>query len=212
MEKISNKIINSNNNTNLLNHSNSIDYIKSNNHYITKKKTFNFYTLKNGSLISCHGKPKKNDLIFMKETYNMNYVLTILHSGENPEIIKKFCNEIGNIEWENLPLKGANMALFMNKEVQSLILNHILKLIKEMNKKKLVIFIHCAAGVHRTGTILYTILRCTGESKESAMEAIKKIRIETWRNCGENRINYAEEYLVKPLLKIIEELKNNNDI
>jgi len=197
MEKI-------NTNKTQLNRSNSIDYIKSNNRYITHKKVFAFYELKNGSLISCHGKPKKNDLIYLKDTYNLNYVLTILHSGENPEIIKKYCQEIGDIQWENLPLKGANMALFMNKEVQSLIINFILKIIKEMNEKKLIIFIHCAAGVHRTGTILYTILRCSGESKESAMEAIKKIRIETWRNCGENRINYAEEFLVKPLLKLIE--------
>lgn len=203
MEKFSkNKI--SNINEKSLNHSNSIDYIKSNNRYITHKKEFNFYTLKNGSLISCHGKPKKNDLIFLKDKHNLNYVLTILHSGENPEIIKKYCEEIGNIEWENLPLKGANMALFMNKEVQTMIINFILKIMKEMNEKKLIIFIHCAAGVHRTGTILYTILRCSGESKENAMEAIKKIRIETWRNCGENRINYAEEFLVKPLLKLID--------
>ena len=196
---------NSNNNENSLKSSNSLDYIQSNNHYITKKKTFNFYELKSGSLISCHGRPKKNDLIYMKETYQVNYVLTILHSGENPEIIKKYCEEIGNITWKNLPLKGANMALFMNKEVQKLIINNILELIDDMNKNKLIIFLHCAAGVHRTGTILYTILRCTGESKESAMEAIKKIRIETWRNCGENRIQYAEEYLVKPLLNIIKE-------
>ena len=203
MEKFPKKIPNINEK---LNHSNSIDYIKSNNHYITHKKEFNFFPLKTGSLISCHGKPKKSDLIFLKDKHDLNYVLTILHSGEHPETIKKYCEEIGNIEWENLPLKGANMALFMNKEVQSMIINNIMKIMKEMNEKKLIIFIHCAAGVHRTGTILYTILRCAGESKENALEAIKKIRIETWRNCGENRINYAEEFLVKPLLKLINKI------
>ena len=94
------------------------------------------------------------------------------------------------------------MALFMNKEVQKMIIDNILVILNKMKKSKIVLFMHCAAGIHRTGTILYTILRLSGESIESSMEAIKFIRTDTFRKCGDNRIKYAEEFLVQPLMKI----------
>ena len=94
------------------------------------------------------------------------------------------------------------MAIFMNKEVQKMIINNILILLNVMKKNKIVLFIHCAAGIHRTGTILYTILRLCDESIESSMEAIKFIRLDTFRKCGDNRLKYAEEFLVQPLMKI----------
>ena len=96
------------------------------------------------------------------------------------------------------------MAVFMNKNVQKMIIDNIIFILNYMKNNKIVLFIHCAAGIHRTGTILYTILRVCGESKTEAVEAIKYIRMDTFNKCGNNRLNYAEEYLVKPLIKVIE--------
>ncbi len=182
--------------------SNSTDILPPSKKQIQNKKTFNFYTLKNGSQISCHGRPKESDIKRLKEEYKVNYILTIQHENEKPETIKKYTEEIKDITWHNLPLKGANMAIFMNKEVQKMIINNILILLNVMKKNKIVLFIHCAAGIHRTGTILYTILRLCDESIESSMEAIKFIRLDTFRKCGDNRLKYAEEFLVQPLMKI----------
>ena len=182
--------------------SNSTDILPPLKKNIPNKKIFNFYTLKNGSQISCHGRPKESDIKRLKEEYNVNYILTIQHENEKPETIKKYTEEIKDITWHNLPLKGANMAIFMNKEVQKMIINNILILLNVMKKNKIVLFIHCAAGIHRTGTILYTILRLCDESIESSMEAIKFIRLDTYRKCGDNRLKYAEEFLVQPLMKI----------
>lgn len=185
---------------------NSVDILQNKNQ-IQNKKIFNFYTLKNGSKISCHGRPKQSDLKRLKDEYKVNYILTIQHEKENPKIIQKYVEEIGDINWHNLPLQGANMALFMNKEVQKMIINNILFILNYMKNKQIILFMHCAAGIHRTGTILYTILRICGESKENTLEAIKFIRLDTFRKCGLNRFNYAEEFLVQPILKIMEENK-----
>ena len=97
------------------------------------------------------------------------------------------------------------MALFMNKSVQKMIIDNIILILNYMKNNKITLFMHCAAGIHRTGTILYTILRLCGETKDSALDAIKFIRLDTFRKCGLNRINYAEEFLVKPLLSIYKE-------
>ena len=182
---------------------NSVDILPPSKNKIQQKKVFNFYTLKNGSQISCHGRPKESDIKRLKEEYKVNYILTIQHEKENPKIIEKYTKDIGDIYWHNLPLTGANMAIFMNKNVQKMIIDNIIFILNYMKNNKIVLFMHCAAGIHRTGTILYTILRLCGESIESAFEAMKFIRIDTFRKCGENRLKYAEEFLVQPLFKII---------
>ena len=186
---------------------NSVDILPPSKNKIQQKKVFNFYTLKNGSQISCHGRPKESDIKRLKEEYKVNYILTIQHEKENPKIIEKYTKDIGDIYWHNLPLTGANMAIFMNKNVQKMIIDNIIFILNYMKNNKIVLFMHCAAGIHRTGTILYTILRLCGESIESAFEAMKFIRIDTFRKCGENRLKYSEEFLVKPLLKIINKEK-----
>ena len=60
-------------------------------------KVFSFYEMKNGSKISCHGKPKKTDIIRLKNEFGVNMILTILYDKENPELIKKFTESVGDI-------------------------------------------------------------------------------------------------------------------
>ena len=188
---------------------NSVDMLQTSKNQNKRQKIFNFYTLKNGSKISCHGRPKKPDIKNLKEGYKVNYILTIQHESEKPEVIQKYVQEIGDIYWHNLPLRGANMAIFMNKTVQKLIIDNILFIINYMKNNEIILFMHCTAGIHRTGTILYTLLRVCGESKENALKAVKYIRIDTFNKCGTNRLNYAEEFLVQPILKIINDEKND---
>lgn len=187
---------------------NSSDGIKTNKG--RRVKEFNFYTLKNGSKISCHGRPKKVDIQTLKEKFGVNFILTIQHEKEQPQVIKQYIDEVApDIMWKNLPLTGANMALFMKPQTQKMVISCLLELLEEMKKKELILFLHCAAGVHRTGTVLYSILRMCGEDQNTALDAMKSIRLETYRNCGTDRIHYAEEFLVKPLYKILKEKEEN---
>lgn len=113
------------------------------------------------------------------------------------------CIKQGGIKWHHIPLIGANSEYFLSEGTSSLIIKNILIILDEMKKGILNIYIHCSAGVHRTGTVLYTLLRITGETQESAMEAIRIIREETYNNCGNHRIKFAEDNLVKPLLSMV---------
>ena len=56
--------------------------------------------------------------------------------------------------------------------------------------------IHCAAGVHRTGTTTYTLLRWSGMQPNEAMDALLHIRKETHKGVGDWRIELAENILV----------------
>ena len=59
---------------------------------------------------------------------------------------------------------------------------------------------HCAAGVHRTGTLGYTFLRLGGMEANEAFEALKVMREETYKGVGDWRIKLAEDELV-PYIK-----------
>ena len=43
------------------------------------------------------------------------------------------------------------------------------------------VLMHCSAGMHRTGTIAYTLLRMAGLPKDEAYESLQKMRIETYK-------------------------------
>lgn len=176
--------------------------------YLMEKETslnkqLHFFELRNQSKITCHGKPKRSDIAYLKKMYNINVIITILSDKEGAEEIHKYTEEEGEIKWIHLPIRGANMTCLKKEETIKMIIECLLELYEDMKKNKRIIYIHCAAGLHRTGIILYTLLRITGETKENALNIIKDIRLETYKYCGEHRINYAESYLVKPLLDII---------
>ena len=57
--------------------------------------------------------------------------------------------------------------------------------------------LHCAAGIHRTGTIGYTFLRLSGKSDSEALQGLKNMREDTWNGVGAWRIELAENLLVK---------------
>lgn len=70
-----------------------------------------------------------------------------------------------------------------------------------MQETELSVLIHCSAGVHRTGTIAYTLLRMSGLDKQSAYESLKDMREETYQNVnvGLDRLGIAEELFIPRL-------------
>ena len=68
------------------------------------EKEFHFFQLQNGSKITCHGKPKKNDIAYLKKEYNIDVIITILSDKEGAEDIHRYTEEEGNIKWIHLPI------------------------------------------------------------------------------------------------------------
>ena len=64
------------------------------------------------------------------------------------------------------------------------------------------VLIHCAAGIHRTGTISYSLLRLNGRSPLEAYAELKVMRKATYEGVGDWRIDLAEKLILPPLLKL----------
>ena len=50
------------------------------------------------------------------------------------------------------------------------------------------VLVHCAAGIHRTGTVSYSLLRMDGKDGKEAYETLKVMRQETYDGVGDWRI------------------------
>ena len=169
--------------------------------YVKMDRILNFYRLKNtNSKITCHGRPTPKQVRSMKRIYKVNYCLTLQKQKENPQDIFKYCLD-NDIEWQLIELDGANINYMKKKEVLCKIVDSLYSLCIKLYREPLVCFLHCAAGLHRTGTILYAILRVFGETPDSAMDAIGIIREDTRREVGNERIRLVENVIYPELMK-----------
>ena len=90
----------------------------------------------------------------------------------------------------------------MNKETVKYLVGRLRTLYDEHLSSSQICVLHCAAGVHRTGTLAYTILRMSGYDASEAFELLGTMREETKKGVGDWRIELAEKHLV-PLLTLI---------
>ncbi len=61
--------------------------------------------------------------------------------------------------------------------------------------------IHCSAGIHRTGTVAYGLLRWRGVDRDEAMRIIGQIRKETAEGMLEKRRRWGDENARMPVAK-----------
>ena len=59
------------------------------------------------------------------------------------------------------------------------------------------VFVHCSAGIHRTGTFSYAVLRHTGYTQKEALDHIKSLREVTYLGMLPF-VKWAEDTLVDP--------------
>lgn len=130
-------------------------------------------------------------------------IITAQAKRESPQDVRKMCNDLGMKHFW-VELNGANEALMKDKAVLKYLRKRVRELLAMLRKNEETALIHCAAGIHRTGSLGYTLLRLASPeplSKEQAYEALKILREDTWKGVGDWRIDVAERYLVTPILE-----------
>jgi protein tyrosine/serine phosphatase len=55
-------------------------------------------------------------------------------------------------------------------------------------------YIHCSAGIHRTGMITYGLLRYLGKDKNDAKQTLLNLREVTANQVGEERLTWADQF------------------
>ena len=97
-----------------------------------------------------------------------------------------------------IELAGANSETL--KSAAGILPKKLRECFKVLSEETHTAVIHCAAGIHRTGTIAYTLLRLGGMSAKEAMSALSEMRQETAKGVGKWRIEVGEALVARSRL------------
>lgn len=157
---------------------------------ISNLELMNWVNIGNGYLAIGHRPSTKltEDL----KLQNTTHILTLLSEGEGAEKIKVLVDK-SNLDWLWLPMESAKpLAEERAEELRTLFASMEASL--EAGAK---IYLHCSAGIHRTGMISYAFLRFIGLSPEDSKMKIKEMRLDTHEGVGEERTAWGDEIVSK---------------
>ena len=115
-------------------------------------------------------------------------ILTLLSPREQPESVRKLSSAIG-ASWHHFPIDGGHMDTLAGLDLSQLFLLHD-EIVR--SNADAIIYIHCSAGIHRTGFVAYALLRYRGLSPEQARTEVANLRPVTSDQVGDDRIALAE--------------------
>jgi protein-tyrosine phosphatase len=118
-----------------------------------------------------------------------NTVLSILGEKEGAAFIGDQCKSVG-MDWIWLPLSNANIP----PDSMTGKITEVFKKIKEQLSQQRKIFIHCSAGLHRTGMITNAFLLYFGHDEETALKILSMLRPLTAHAAGETRLAWGKKF------------------
>jgi len=118
------------------------------------------------------------------------HIFSLLSESEEAKKIKTLAEKSG-MNWIWFPMTSAQAP----KETRADELKEVFQLISSVLKSHGKIYIHCSAGIHRTGMITYSLLRYLGYSEKETESLLTQLRTETAKGVGEHRKLWAEELL-----------------
>ncbi len=129
------------------------------------------------------GKKSKDAIKEMGTTH----ILTLLGDNEQPKNIAKIAKEIG-ASWLHFPIEGGKPEILQTININNFFDYLLLQKLSEKDK----VYVHCSAGIHRTGFIVYLLLRKRGLTDQKARLELANIRAVTAEQVGENRLELAQ--------------------
>jgi len=148
--------------------------------------TINFVKVGNGRLALFH-RPRKVDFEMLRKL-GCTHVITLLKDSEHAQLYSNLTKEAG-MEWIWLPVPNGK---YPEGDVHLRLLQAMPILSKLLDDGGSIV-IHCSAGIHRTGTVAYGLLRWRGMNRKQAMNSIHKTRDETAKGMMEKRMRWGDE-------------------
>lgn len=119
----------------------------------------------------------------------VSIVLTLLHENEGAGPIGDALQK-QKIEWIWFPFSASRPP--EGTKVREV--TNLFKSIKDVLQAGMKIYIHCSAGIHRTGMVTYAFLRYLGQDKKTALENLEKLRNITAEGATEERLLWADQF------------------
>ena len=132
-------------------------------------------------------RPGKKTLDYLK-SLQLTHCCTLLREREGAQAIQQICDKL-DYEWVWLPIKGGRLEMLAETDIAGH-LQTLYSAIADEPEPRL--YLHCSAGIHRTGFFAYLLLRLQGHDPKSALAALADIREVTATQVGQERLTFAD--------------------
>ena len=137
-------------------------------------------------------RPGKKSLLRLQEL-RLTHCCTLLSEREGAPAIEKISARLGTEDqpcsWIWLPMEGGNLEVLRQTDILSLVTS-LKAAIGDASDAH--VYLHCSAGIHRTGFLAYILLRLMGYDPAAALAALAALRAVTADQVGDERITLAE--------------------
>jgi protein-tyrosine phosphatase len=124
-------------------------------------------------------------------TRGLTHVCTLLSEREGASTIESLAQKIG-CTWIWLPIEGGSLDHLRHTHLE----HHVTTLLGALrNEPQPNVYLHCSAGIHRTGFFAYTLLRLSGLDSDAARRELARLRPVTADQVGADRLALAEEMI-----------------
>lgn len=148
----------------------------------------NWVKIGNGFLAIGHKPGKKISFQGLKNE-GTSAVLTLLNENEGAAAIGRQLQTV-DIEWIHFPFSASKPHAGEAVEKVYRLYTQLSNLVFAGYK----IYIHCSAGIHRTGMITYGFLRFIGMRRTEAFELLQTLREVTASQVGDQRLVWADQF------------------
>lgn len=155
--------------------------------------TANVIGINHGFLCIGH-RPKVFDILDLRDE-GFTHVVTVLGESEKARDIGREVERSGLV-WIWLPLRSAKVPVKDNESIENIEagLNRLLPLFSDP-QSQCKVYLHCSAGIHRTGMITIALLSSLGYTEEKMMEVLMELREVTAMNVGEDRVRWVHSFV-----------------
>ena len=143
-----------------------------------------YVSVLNGAL-AIGPRPRLKKLMDYRE-FGTSHIWTLLSEKEGALDIKKASKKAG-LEWLWLPLVNG-------KPPEEALFSEIIECFSECKaalQDGALIYLHCSAGIHRTGMISYALLRYLNYSESESLKKIEGMRALTHEGVGSERLQWG---------------------
>lgn len=121
----------------------------------------------------------------------LTHCCTLLSDREGAPAIEPIAKRLG-CAWVWLPIEGGGLDTLRATDMAG----HVRTLDRALEGTEAPrVYLHCSAGIHRTGFFAYLLLRLGGLDPNAALMALTDLRPVTAEQVGEDRIELAESLL-----------------